>query len=193
MGFPILYAAYGDTGVLYGSIFNAVFNLLIWTYGVMLFSEDKGENNFKKLFLNAGILAVFAGLIIMIFSITLPYPLQETIRVVGNMTTPLSMIILGHMLTQIDIKSILNDKKVYYVCFIRLIVVPIITLAVLNLFKMDAIVRNVIVIGEAMPVASLCVIFAQNNDKEQEFASKIVFMSTILSVITIPVFTMMFL
>lgn len=193
MGFPILYAVYGDLGILYGSIFNAAFNLFIWTYGVMLLSKEKGIGNLKKLFLNSGILSVCIGLIIMIFSINLPYPVRETIRVVGSMTTPLSMIILGYMLTELDMKTIFNDIAVYYLCLIKLIAVPLMSLAVLNLFKMDPVVRNVIVISQAMPVASLCAIFARSYDKEREFASKLVFITTVLSVLTIPFFTMIFL
>ena len=97
MGFPILLSLYGKIAVLYGSIFNINFNLFIWTYGLMLYTEKKDFDNIKKAIMNPGIVAVGIGDLRVLLSIEVPSALQGTFEMVGNMTTPISMMIIGVM------------------------------------------------------------------------------------------------
>ncbi|SHI02939.1 AEC family transporter [Clostridium grantii] len=186
IGFPILLSVYGKIGVLYGAIFNINFNLFIWTYGLSLYTGEKGLKNIKGLIINPGILAVIIGVVRVAFSIPVPSVIQGTLEMVGNMTTPISMIIIGAMLTEVKVKDIVKDLSLYYAIIIKLGVVPFITMIIMRILSIDPIIANTIIILEAMPTGTLCAIFAENTNNAPEYASKVVFITTLFSVITIP-------
>ena len=186
IGFPILLSVYGKIGVLYGAIFNINFNLFIWTYGLSLYTGEKGLKNIKGLIINPGILAVIIGVVRVAFSIPVPSVIQGTLEMVGNMTTPISMIIIGAMLTEVKVKDIVKDLSLYYAIIIKLGVVPFVTMIIMRLLSIDPIIANTIIILEAMPTGTLCAIFAENTNNAPEYASKVVFITTLFSVITIP-------
>ncbi|OPJ59342.1 AEC family transporter [Clostridium oryzae] len=190
MGFPVLYAIYKDVGVLYASVFNISFNIFIWTYGIMIFKGKKSFKGIKSIIKNPGIASVIIGIIVMLLPVKLPYAIMHSIELVGSMTTPLSMIVIGFMLTKIDIKMIFSNLSLYYICFIRLVFAPVATWAILSIFHADQLVKNVIIMCEAMPAASLGAIFAQSSGKEPEYASQVIFITTLLSVISIPLVIM---
>ncbi len=187
MGFPLVLSLYGNIGVLYVSIFNIVFNLFIWTYGLILYTNEKDFKQAKKLLKNPALIAVLIGLILLVLPVKLPSVLYMTFKIVGDITTPLSMIIIGVMVADVKIKETLKDFSLYYISLIRLIVVPLITYFILNLFNVDILIRNIIIILQAMPAATLGAIFAESTNNEPQYTSKVVFVTTLFSVITIPV------
>lgn len=187
MGFPVVASIYGKVGILYASIFNMPFNIFSWTYGIMLYTKNKDSNNIKKILLNPGIVSVVIGVFLFVFSIKLPTTVYNTFKLVGDMTTPLSMIIVGAMIVQVNIKSIFKNISLYYISFVRLIFVPVLTYAILKLINAEEILRNISTIIEAMPAAAVTAIFAEAYNKEPEFASEVVFFTTFMSVIAIPV------
>lgn len=186
MGFPVLESLFGKTGVFYGSIYNAVFNAFVWTYGVMLFSNTREQNSVVKALINPGIISVIIGMIIFLFSIDLPRPIIKTLDTVGSMTAPLSMLIVGALLADTDLRSIFKGFEVYYGAFLRLIIIPLITIAVLKGIGIDRELLKICVVLVAMPAAANTVIFAERYDANSILASRCVALSTILSIITIP-------
>lgn len=186
VGYPIAQALYGDIGVFYTSIFTIPQNIFVWSYGVMLFSGEKGLKSIKNSFKNPPVIAVLLGCLIFIFSIPIPKPVLSTLKSVGNMTTPVAMFIIGAMLADSKVKEILSDKKVYLASFMKLIVAPALTVAVLILIKADKEMINICTILISMPAAILLGIFAEKYDGDKKAASSAVFMTTVLSLITIP-------
>lgn len=186
IGYPVLGSLYGNMGVLYAAIFNIPFNILTWTFGVMLFTGDKNSKNFKKVFLNPGIISVLIGLTLFMFSVEIPQYIYSSFKLVGDMTTPLSMIIIGSMLAEVKFKEVFKDMSLYSISLVRLILVPALTYLLLFLIKAEPMLRNIAVMVEAMPVAATTAIFAEAFDKEAKFASQIVFVTTLFSVATIP-------
>lgn len=186
MGFPILLSLYGNIGLLYASISNIIFNLLVWTYGIMLFTEEKELKNLKKVFINPGIVAVVIGIIRIVFSIKVPSAVQGSFEMVGNMTTPISMIIIGVMFAEVKFKEVISDITLYYGTLMSLVIVPLVTFLIVNILPIDSMVANVLVVAQAMPAATLCAIFAESTGRAPRYASKIVFVTTLLSIITIP-------
>jgi predicted permease len=186
MGFPLLLSVYGKMGVLYGAIFNINFNLFIWTYGLSLYTEEKGIKNIKGLIVNPGILSVLIGVIRIVFSIKFPTVVQGTLEMIGSMTTPLSMIIIGAMLSEVKVRDIIKDLSLYYGSVVKLFLVPLITLFIMRLLSIDPVIANTIVLIEAMPTAATCGIFAESTNRATEYSSKIIFVTTLFSVITIP-------
>lgn len=191
VGFPILNSIYGAEGVIYGSIFNMFFVILLWTYGLILFSGDLERKNLmlelKKILLNPSIIAVCIGIIIMIFDIQLPGALLSSITSIGNITGPLSMIIIGVILSNIKIRKYLKDWTIYYGVTIKLIVIPVI-IYLISLFVGDSSkALNTVVIMSALPASAMTSILAESFDKEKEYAAIIVSVTTLLSLITVTV------
>lgn len=191
VGFPILYSIYGAEGVIYGSIFNMFFVILVWTYGIMLFkgnfNKNELKNELKVILVNPSIIAVCIGIIIMTFNIQLPGALLSSIEAIGNITGPLSMIIIGVILSSIKLKRYLKDWTIYYGVATKLIVIPIIVYLILSLIGSPSKALNTVIIMSAMPASAMTSIFAESFDKEKEYAAIIVSITTLLSLITITV------
>ena len=186
MGFPIVESVFGQEGVMYASIFNLFFNFFVWTYGVMLFTEARDVTKIKKVFKNPGIIAVFIGLFVMSFSIKLPDVLLSTMKMVGGLTTPISMLIIGSLLATANFKLALKDVSLYYGSIIKLLIIPGTLYFIASIFQETSIVLKCFILMQAMPAAAFTTIFAENFDKEKEYAVMIVSFSTALSVLTIP-------
>ena len=186
MGYPIIGGLFGAEGIFYTSIYVAVFTLFLWTYGVFVYTGKTDPRFLKKAFLNPGMIAVGLGLLVFLGSVKLPAPLAQALDSVGEMTTPIAMITIGAMLADIKPLDIVSGFSVYYGSFIRLLLIPVLTLFVLKAIGMTGITLGVSVIAVAMPAAALSVPLAQQNDCDAVFASRLVFMTTIFSIFTIP-------
>jgi predicted permease len=185
MAFPILDGLFGKVGIFYGSIFLAPFNIFIWTLGIRLYNNTYKKINLK-IICNPGIIAILIGIVIFVLSLSLPYAIQKTFDVVGSMTTPLSMIITGVLLADLKLKDLFIDISLYLLAFIRLLVIPALTMGLLYLFKADKILLGVCACIAGMPTAAMASVFAEQFNKEKNFSSSAVFLTTLLSLITIP-------
>ena len=186
MGYPVVGSLYGSLGIFYTSIYIVVFHLFLWTAGVGLFTGKTDLQATKKALLNPGIIAVFIGMLIFLFSIRLPSPMMGAIQLVGGMTTPLSMLIIGAMLADIRPIELFVGLELYYASFVRLLLLPLLTAGILMLLKFNGIILGVCVLAVAMPAGSLLVPLAEQYGGDTPFASRLVFLSTLLSVLTIP-------
>lgn len=191
MGFPVLGSLYGQVGVLYASVYVAAFNIFVWTNGVMIFSGKKDIQTIKKAFLNPGIISVVIGMLIFVFSVKLPYPVSKTLDMLGAMTVPLSMLIVGAVLANTDFRKMFSGFTLYYVTFVRLIFIPLVVLLALKLIGLSGVVLGTCVILVAMPAAAATTIFSEMYNGDSPFAARIVAFSTIVSLITIPLITML--
>lgn len=187
MGNPIAQGLYGDQGLLYASIYLIPLRSVMWSYGVYCFTKTKGKGVFKKILTHPCILAVLIGLVFMITQLQLPRGLEQTIRYAGNANTALSMIVIGNILAEIKVSEIF-DKNVWYFCFIRLCLIPALVFAVCHFTGIDELVKQVCVVLSAMPAAATTAILASKYDGDAHFAAKIIFLSTILSMISVPLF-----
>lgn len=189
MGYPVLMCIYPKDGVFYGSVYNIAFNFFMFTYGVAVFSGEKDLKNLKKLILNPAIISIFIGFILFAFSIKLPDVVVSAINSVGNITSPLSMLIIGSMLAEVSIKGVFAGTSLYIGSFFRLIFAPLITFFILKTIGVNSIVLNVLVILEAMPSAANTAVMAEQYGGDSLFASRCIFVTTLLSIFTIPLIT----
>lgn len=189
IGFPIINSLYGAEGVVYTSIFNMVFTIALWTYGVMIFSDKMSKEKIKKVLVNPAIIAVYIGIPIMLLNIKLPSFLIDTTKIVGDMTAPISMIIVGSILSKVRIKDVFKEVSIYYEALIKLIIIPLILFLIKIIIKDNTTVINTIIVLQAMPAAAMTSIFAADFNKEKEYSAKVVFITTLLSIITIPIIT----
>jgi len=186
MGFPVAYSVFGAEGVIYASIFNMFFNFFAWTYGIMLYNDVTDLREAKAVLKNPGIISCIIGLIVFRFSISIPPVLLDTMKMVGGLTTPLSMLIIGSLLARTNFKKYFKEPSVYYGSFIRLILIPAVLYLIAGLLKDTSMVVKTIILMQAMPAATLTSIFAERFNKNQEYSAFLVSFSTILCVVTIP-------
>lgn len=190
VGFPVLYSIYGAEGVIYGSIFNMFFVVFLWTYGLMLFKGSLNKQEIKKeiinVLLNPSILAVFIGIFIMVSGIRIPAAILSSIKSIGNITGPLSMFIIGNILSNVKIKNHFTDWTIYYGIALKLVAIPLIIYMFSLLLNDHSKAVNSVIVMTAMPASAMTSILAESFDKEKEYAAIIVSATTLLSLITVP-------
>lgn len=190
IGFPVLNSVYGSEGIIYGSIFNVFFVIFVWTYGIMLYKGKLEKGYLKKeivsLLFNPSIIAVAIGTAMMVLNIKLEGAILNSVKSIGNITGPLSMFIIGVILSNVKIKQYLKDWQVYYELAIKLIIIPLVTYLILLLLEDSSRAVYSIIIMTAMPASAMTSILAENFNKEKEFAAIIVSATTLTSLITVP-------
>lgn len=187
MGFPILEGLFGKIGVFYGAIFNIPWNIFTLSFGYMLFSGENDLKTLKSVAVHPGIIATVIGFLLFAFSLKLPVPIAKALNSVGAMTTPLSMIIVGSLLAEIKFKDIFSGFSVYYASAMRLFVIPVITFAIMKLLHANELHTQILVTLEAMPAPVMATVMANKFDADTSLASRCVFISTVLSMFTIPI------
>lgn len=187
MGYPVIESIFGDSGIFYAAIFNLPFNLIIMTLGVYLLCNGNSNYNFSfRTFINPIIISILIGFILFIFKIKLPSFANNTLNLLGDVTTPLSMLIIGSMICEVPIKECFINKKVYLVSFIRLLGTPFILYFVFKGFVNDNLLLYIPVILTSMPIATNTAIMANKYKANAPLASQLVFISTLFSILTIP-------
>ncbi len=186
MGLPVIESVFGATGILYGSIVLIPMRIFMWTAGLSLFTTSDKKQQFKRLATHPCIWAVILGFAYLFSPIRLPEFLSHTINVIGSCTTAMSMIVVGSILSEVDFKAVF-EKDSFYFSFIRLLGIPAFIFIVLKLIGIDPIVIGVSVLSSAMPAATVTAMLSQKYGRDSEFASKLIFVSTLLSLITLPV------
>lgn len=185
MGYPLIEGLYGKMGVLYASIYVIGFNLYCWTVGVGIFSDKGG--GLKRALLNPGTLSVVVGLILFLARLRLPGPVNSAVTLLGNMTTPLSMLIVGARLGEVKPRELFAGRTIYLASLLRLVVIPLAGYGALYLLGLRGLTLAIPVICMAMPAAAATQMFAEQFGGDGRLASRFVAMTTGFSLATIPV------
>lgn len=192
MGFPVAESVFGKIGVMYGSIYVIVFQTFVWTYGVALFSGSKGNRaQLKNAIFNAGNAAVLLGLAIWLLPFDLPSSVTSSISILSTLTTPLSMIVVGATLAEVPLKGLFIGKGLWVGTFARLVLMPLAFYGFMRLTGWTSLPARLAVFLASMPAAAQTVIFAERYNADVALASKMVFVTTVLSSLTIPIFAML--
>ena len=178
IGIPLISGVLGDKGVFYMTAYITVFNLLLWTHGIILMGDNDGLKGAWKNFL--------IGIILFLFQLRLPQFIENPLEMIASMNTPLGMIVAGANLAQGNILKSLKSKRLYYLSFIKLIVYPLAGLVVLWLLPLEFEVAFTVFIALACPAGASVIMFAQRYDRDAYYASEIFVITTLLSVVTIP-------
>jgi predicted permease len=191
MGFPVVSSIFGKEAIFHAAIFNIPFYVLAYTLGVYFVCMNQNEDvTFKwTKMINPGIVAVFIGLFFFATKIKLPYVITESVDMVGGLTTPLSMIGIGTSFADVDLKNIYSNLKLYIYAFLKFIVFPVLVFIILTLLKYEGLMIGVPVLITGMPVAANAVMLSKEYEGNDILASEGVFITTLLSVITIPLLT----
>lgn len=189
MGFPIISATYGNEALLYASVFVLPFNALIYTYGISRIGGGAGgrEKFQLKKILNIGVYSCLISLIISVCQIQVPEFVKTTTAGLSDLTAPLSMMVIGMSLTKLNLKELFLDLKMIAFCLVKLLLIPVLGMMVVNRVIDSEMLCAVCMIMMATPAASITVMLAQQYHGDVEMASKGVALTTVLSVVTIPI------
>ena len=194
---PIVTFILGQEWVLYGCVFMSVQLVFLWTHCKKIISRE-ASYDWKKIILNINMISIFIGVVLFFTKIRLPEIIGNTLASVGTMIGPASMIVTGMLFAGMNLKQIFANKRVYFITFLRLIAVPLIALALIKLsnlasFSADGnkimlIVFLAIITPSASTVTQMCQVYGNDS----RYASAINVMTTLLSIITMPIMVMLF-
>lgn len=191
MGYPLVEALYGRSAILLATIVNMPFNILAFTLGIALLSGDSAQKLSVRArlrsALNPGLIAGLLALVVVLCAVPLPQVIVEPLGFIGNLTPALSMITLGSILAEFPLAAAFRDKSVWLVSALRLIVIPLVVFWAAGPFFTDRVILGVLLITNAVPCATTTAMLSARYGGEEAYAAGGVLVSTVLSIVTIPV------
>lgn len=184
-GLPMVEGVFGDLGLFYASIAIIPNRIYMWSAGISLFTEASLKQRVKNVMLNPNIIAVGLGLIRAFIGLELPGFLDTALSNIGGIVAPLSMVVVGSMLAEVEWKTVF-DREVLLVSVIRLVVLPVLVGIVLKFLPLDQTAAGVSLILTSMPAGTTTALMAGQYGADAKFGSKCVFVTTVLSLITVP-------
>lgn len=192
LGNPIAEGAFGPIGLMYASIYLIPQRSFMWSFGLTYFTDSPSRwQLIKKILTHPCIIAVELGLVLLIGQFQLPGVISATINSLGSANTSVSMLLIGAILSTVDLKRMIDRHSLYY-CAVRLILIPGLVYLGCRIAALDEMVTGVSVLLSAMPAASVTAVMASKYQQDAPFAAKIVALSTILSMITAPLWCLLF-
>ena len=195
IGLPILQAAYGPEAVLYGALFQFPYNFLMYTYGIAAMRGENpfGSENPLKRVLNVGVISSVLAIAIYVSGLHMPSFVSITAKHLSSLAAPLSMMVIGQSMASIKVKELFGDVRLLIFSLIKLIIIPITGILLLDLFVDDKLILRVCYIMLATPIGSMTAMVAQQYGGNYTLASRGVALSTLLSVVTIPLISVLIL
>ena len=192
---PIVTFILGQEWVLYGCVFMSVQLVFLWTHCKKIISRE-ASYDWKKILLNINMISIFIGVVLFFTKIFLPEIIGNTLASVGTMIGPASMIVTGMLFAGMNLKQIFANKRVYFITFLRLIAVPLIALVLIKLSNLDSFSADgnkiILIVFLAIITPSASTQMCQVYGNDSKYASAINVMTTLLSIITMPVMVMLF-
>ncbi len=190
LGLPLLRAAYGDVGAFWGAFFIIIFNLICWTYGIYVLSRasEKIKINPLKIFVNFGTVPCVVGLVLYVARAgdVMPPVIFDAMHYLGSICTPLSMLITGGLLATIPLGKLFTNARIYILCAVKLLVLPVICGLVLAVLRFPYELTMFGTMMASLPTGTNAAIFAESYDIKPSYGAHAVGMTTLLSVLTIP-------
>ena len=192
MAIPLIQSLLGKTCVFYASAYITVFNLFSWTHGVIMLTGKTTKKEIAKAFLSPTVISVAIGLLLFFCRIPIPDIIGQPISYLAAVNTPLAMMVTGISIAQTDMLSCFTRLRTYKVVFARNLLIPACVFLATCFLPLDNTVLLCNLIEIACPTAAISVMFATKYRLDTAHASRIIALSTILSVITIPVMVFLF-
>lgn len=187
IGYPVCDAVFGPKAVFCASVLNIPFNLLVFTIGVSFINGGKAKSAFSpKLILSPCVVASLIAVVIAVARLQMPTPIGQWFHLLGDLTTPCALLIIGSSLSHIPVRDMLGNRFVYSMTLMRLLVLPLLVGVVLALLGVDAFVSDVAVVLSAMPVATNGIMLCLQYGKDERVMTQGLFFTTLLSVVSIP-------
>ena len=186
MGLPLQAALLGNEGTFYGAAYATVLTMFLWTYSYSTMSMGEVKMNFKKIILNPGVIGVLISIPLFVFSLGLPDVITTTVNHVANLNTPLPMIAVGYYISNVDFKTMFKNLKQYIAMGLKLIAIPLVSLVLLRLMGFGGVNFVATIIAASAPCAVGVTMFAAKFGNDTKASAKMVAVSTLFSIITMP-------
>jgi hypothetical protein len=186
MGIPLIQALLGSEGVFYLTAYLTIFNILVWTHGVITMSGQKTMKNVAKAFTSSSVIAIVLGFIFFVLRISLPGLITDTLSLISSMNTPVAMIVAGATIARTNVFKALKNPRIYFVTFLTLLFIPALMAVIFSFIPADETVETAVLIAAAAPSATMCTMFSLRYDRNSLYASEIFAVTTLLSVVTMP-------
>ena len=189
IGYPIVDAIFGHQAVFYAAILNVVNTLSVFTIGVMLVNGEKQRLAFQpKVLVSSPMIAAYLAILIVVLGVdNIPDIISQPITMIGNITVPGALLIIGSSMSRLSWHTMLGSWVVYSTTVFRLLILPLILYAIFRILGFDTLVVNINTLIIAMPVATYGTILCLRYGKDTTLITEITFISTLLSVVTIPI------
>lgn len=187
VGYPVISAMYGETGFFYAIIYWLINDLFLWTFGVITLKNEKPKSvkEVIKNLINPNTIAFTVAIIMLIFGIKMPKLLGDTVSSIGGLTVSLSMIFIGMALAEVD-ANVLKKWWIFVIAPLKMIIFPILFIYLFKLLGIKEILLGAVVLEAAMPAQTVLSILANESDADAEYAACGMFVTTILSLVTLP-------
>ncbi len=192
MGFAVVMAIFGDDALFYAVLLNMPINLFAFSVGVLFIvkgTDQKIKISYRH-FLNFPLIATIIGLVFFALNIPVPYVIADSLNMLGNMTTPLCMLIIGLSLSTTNIGVVLKDIRLYGLTFFKQIIIPLLMFVTFTSIGFDKWLVTLFAIQFATPVAAITVMVCEEYNGNTKLASEGIFFTTLFSIITLPIITM---
>ena len=182
---------FGADGVFYMTAYVALANFLLWSHGIIVMSGKMDVKSLKKVFTSPTIIAIIFGVLCFFLQIRMPTIIEEPLEMIANMNTPMAMMVAGINIAQADLKHTFKKARLYWLSFVKLIVMPMVLIGLFYFLPVDNVIKTVMILASSCPVGVTGSLFALRYGKDAVYASELFAMSTLLSIITVP-FMMLF-
>lgn len=186
MGVPLIQSVLGQAGMLTTVVSLVVFNIAIWTHGICLVG-GKGKMSAKKVLLNPGIIGMVIAVALFALRVELPGPINAAVGYVSSLNTPLAMIVIGAQMAAVRLGELFRDRSLYGVSAVKLLLIPGLVMLALLPLKLDPVIYAAVVILSGCPTAGAASLMCQMAGRDTSMAARLVTLTTILSVVTLPV------
>ena len=186
MGIPVSMAILGPGSLFYVILFNLPFNFLVFTMGVYLIARGRAGRFDLRVLLTPGLIASVLGLALFLGGFVIPYPADAALDWIGKSTTPLAMLVVGALLATLPVSRLTGDRRIAVIVLFRLLFLPLLAFLLLVPFIHDQLLLGAVVLLIAMPVAANTVLLSEEYKVDATLASQGVFLSTMMSLLTIP-------
>lgn len=185
MGFPLVEAVVGPEALIFAAASTVIFTIIQWSYGVVLMG---GKASVKSILVNPGTVSILAGLVLLFTGYRPPAPVNSAISFLADMNTPLAMVVIGSQMARANIRDTFRHYRLFEASFIRLVLMPAVIAIVLLPLHLNPLLYCAAVVLAAAPTAGVTSIFADQFGRNTAAAAQLVTLSTLLSVITLPLF-----
>lgn len=186
MGIPLVGAVFGTEGALYATVYLTVFNVLVWTHGLIVIKNNFSKKELIGVLTSPTMIAIVLGIICLAFGIRLPEILSKPLEYISALNTPLPMTIAGVMIAQNSFKETVTDIRAIGVSVLKLLVVPMIVFLIIRFIPCNEVVLMSVILSVSCPTATIGTLFAIENNKNAAYASRIFAITTVASSITMP-------
>lgn len=193
IGYPIVASIFGPKAVFYAALLNVPNNFFIFTAGVMLVKGEYSIRQFNpKVLLSPALIGAFIAALLVAFGVHTPEMIARPITMVGNITVPAALMIIGSSMARLPLREIIGSGKVYATSFLRLVIVPLSVYFLFRLCGVNTLINNINTVVMAMPVASFGTMFCMKYGRNPSLMTEATFITTLFSIITIPLITLLF-